>query len=70
MDWQEVIIRLKGLRKEIERDGEASIIDLETTFALALWDACEALGLAGEKRDEVLYTQIRPVEEKTAAVVQ
>lgn len=50
---QKVITRLKSLREEIERDGE-STVSLETTFALALSDVCDALRLTGEERKLVL----------------
>ena len=49
----EVIVRLKSLREEIEQGGE-KIVSLETTFALALSDVCDALGLTGEERAQVL----------------
>jgi|GEM_PF-3719226 len=49
----EVIARLKSLREEIEQGGE-KIVSLETTFALALSDVCDALGLTGEERAQVL----------------
>lgn len=50
---REIVTRLKGLREEIEQGGE-KIADLETTFALALSDVCNALGLTAEEHDEVL----------------
>ena len=49
----EVIVRLRSLREEIEQGGE-KIVSLETTFALALSDVCDALGLSGEERAQVL----------------
>jgi hypothetical protein len=52
MDRREVVERLAGLRREVE--GEVEIDDLETSFALALWDVCGALGLTEAERTEVL----------------
>jgi len=54
MERQELIVRLKGLREEIERDGGEGIAMLETTFALALSDVCDALGFTSEEYDLVL----------------
>ena len=54
MERQELIARLQGLREEIEQDGRERIAMLETTFALALSDVCDALGLTGEEHDLVL----------------
>jgi hypothetical protein len=77
MQTKEVAARLKSLREEVEQDGEA-IADLETTFALALSDVCNALGLVKEEHDlvlgrraaaylaEVLSTRVSPVERATA----
>ena len=48
-----MIVRLRILREEIEQDGQGIAL-LETTFALALSDVCDALGLSGEERDLVL----------------
>ncbi|MBU1748731.1 MAG: hypothetical protein KKA73_13670 [Chloroflexi bacterium] len=52
-DRQEMIARLKNLREEIEQDG-VKIVSLETTFALALSDVCDALELTSEERTRVL----------------
>lgn len=49
----QVIVRLRSLREEVEQDGE-KIVSLETCFALALSDVCDALGLTGEERELVL----------------
>jgi hypothetical protein len=80
MDRQEMIARLVSLRRAIERKGEESLGALETTFALALWDVCGALGLTERERDEVmgreavayvnqmLNAQVWPVEEPMVAV--
>lgn len=54
MERQEVIARLRGLRKEIEQEGEVGIAELETTFALALADVCGALGLGRHEHEWVL----------------
>ena len=50
---QFVVTRLCSLREEIEQDGE-KIASLEVSFALALSDVCDALGLSGEERELVL----------------
>ena len=52
-DRHEVIVRLRSLREEIEQGGE-KIVSLETCFALALADVCDALGLTDEERARVL----------------
>lgn len=54
MERRELIVSLKGLREEIEQDGGVRIIDLETSFALALSDVCDALGFTAREHDEVL----------------
>ncbi len=54
MKRQEIVTRLRGLREEIEQDGEVRIADLEVPFALALSDVCNALGLTSEEHDRVL----------------
>ena len=54
MERQELIARLQGLREMIEQEGSVGIADLETTFALALSDVCQALGLTEEEEDLVL----------------
>jgi len=54
MEHQEVIARLKGLRQEIEQEGEVGIAELETTFALALADVCGALGMGRQEYEQVL----------------
>jgi hypothetical protein len=54
MKRQEMIARLQALREEVEQDGGMGIADLETTFALALSDVCQALGLTEEEEDLVL----------------
>lgn len=84
MKRQEMIARLRGLREWIEQEGEVRTADLETTFALALSDVCDALGLTDEEHDqvlgreaatcvtEILRTRVWPVrmavEKKTATV--
>ena len=50
---QFVVTRLCSLREEIEQDGE-KIASLEVSFALALSDVCDALGLTGEEYKLVL----------------
>lgn len=54
MERQEMIARLQALREQAERNSGASINDLETPFALALSDVCQALGLTDEERELVL----------------
>ena len=54
MTHHELVARLKALRENIERDGDAPITALETPFALALSDVCAALGLTGAEHDEAL----------------
>jgi hypothetical protein len=74
MDRQEMVACLVDLRQRVEREGEVSLGALETTFVLALWDVCGALGLTERERAEVLGqgahadvhrtldTQVRAVE--------
>ena len=54
MDRQEMVERLADLRRETEAEAGVSVVELETSLALALWDVCGALGLTDTERTEVL----------------
>jgi len=53
VEQQEVVIKLKALRKEFEKDG-VSILYMPIPVALVLSDVCDALGFSKAEQDEVL----------------
>ena len=78
MERQEVVNKLKALRKEFEKDG-VDILYMPIPVALVLSDVCEALGLSQEEHDLVLSEEVaeaikewadcrmwQPVEKETA----
>ena len=68
MEQKEVVAKLKGLREEIEKDGDVKIIDLPTTMAMALSDVCHALGLNQAEHDEVVGEEVaKAIEEWKSA---
>jgi hypothetical protein len=67
MKRQIVVVKLKGLREEFERDG-ISILDVPTTMAMALSDVCDVLGLSQAEHDEVVGEEVaQAVEEWKSA---
>jgi hypothetical protein len=54
MYQREMVERLACLRREVEAEAGVSVVELETSFALALWDVCGALELTEPERATVL----------------
>jgi hypothetical protein len=80
VEQQEVVNKLKALRKEFEKDG-VDILYMPIPMALVLSDVCEALGLNQTQHDEVLGEEAsgairewadcrmwQPVDKETATV--